>query len=222
MKKSFFAATLLASMFAMSGLAQRAAAQQPPRAGHAIVVIDVAYIFKYHTRLQTMQNDLQRDIQAAEKEVQDARAAMQKLAERLDDYKKGSPEYKSLEEEIARRNSDLTLQVQVQKRNFIEQQARMFSTVYKELCEEVKVYCEASGVGLVMRFNGDPADYNDPEEIFRDMNKTVIYYNPSTDITPLILKKLNERIGSVPTQPAAGAPNGPAALPPRPGIPTRR
>jgi Skp family chaperone for outer membrane proteins len=227
-KQFSFAATFVASMLALTSTVPQAMAQQP-RTGAPLAVIDVAYIFKYHTRLQTMGNDLQRDIAAAEKSVQDERASFQKLTERLEDYKKGSPEYKSLEEELGRRQADITLKINIQKREFIEQQAKMYSTVYKELSEEVKIYCEQNGIGLVMRFNGDPADYNDPEEIFKDLNKTVIYYNPAIDITPVILKKLNENMGRAPAAAVSG-PQTPAgmgqvpagALPPRPGIPPRR
>ncbi|HEX4130980.1 MAG TPA: OmpH family outer membrane protein [Pirellulales bacterium] len=225
MKQHSVVVLLAASVLAVLGLVSSAHAQSM-RQPSPVAVIDVAYIFKYHTRLQALTADLQRDIQQAEKEVQEARQALQKLSERLEDYKRGSPEYKALEEEIVKRNADMQLKVNIQKRNFVEQQAKMYLSVYRELCDEVKAYCDSAGVNLVIRFNGDPADTNDPDEIFKDLNKTVIYYSASVDITPIILKKLNERMGPPPTSaapPGTPVPPGSGQLPSaRPGIPARR
>ncbi|HWA97246.1 MAG TPA: OmpH family outer membrane protein [Pirellulales bacterium] len=222
MKKPFVLVSLVTSMLVTHGLVAPAPAQQPMRSPGAVAVIDVAYIFKYHTRLQTMTADLQRDIQNAEKDVQEKRAAMQKLSERLEEYKRGSPEFKALEEELVKRNADMTLEINIQKRNFVEQQAKMYLSVYRELSDEVKAYSEANGVQLVMRFNGDPADTNDPEEIFKDLNKSVIYYSASIDITPIILKKLNERMGPPASTPTAPPMSGQLPGATRPGIPARR
>ncbi len=217
MKKSCFVATIVATVFAIA--ATEVAAQQPRPSG-PVAVIDVAYVFKHHVRLQTLTNDLQRDIQAAETEVQNAKQAFESLQARMADLKKGSPEYKSLEEEMAKRQADLSIQINIQKRNFVEQQARMYSSVYKELSDVVKQHCEANGIALVMRFSGDPPDYNDPEEIFRDLNKTVIYYNTAIDITPHVLRAMNASMGSVtPTATPPGAGQLPGAS--RPGIPHR-
>ena len=63
---------------------------------------------------------------------------------------------------------------------------------------------------------------NDPEEIFKDLNKSVIYYSAQIDITPVILKKLNERMGPPPTSAPPGGPTGQLPGAARPGIPARR
>ena len=67
---------------------------------------------------------------------------------------------------------------------------------------------------LVLKFNGDEANKDNPEEIMREMQKMVLYYNQAIDITPIILDRMK---GQQPRRPPV--PN-PAAQ--RPGVQPRR
>ena len=198
MNMSRLLATAVAGLMLASAVAREATAQQPGRPVGAIAILDLEYIFKHHARLETLKNQMQRDVQGAEQDVQKARSALQDLAKRLEEYKKGSEDFKKLEEELAKRQADITLQVNVQRRNFAEQQSKIFFGIYQQVADEVKTYCQANGIQLVMRFNGDRADPTDPDDIVRQLNKSVVYNAAEIDITPIILARIN---GSNPTPP---------------------
>jgi hypothetical protein len=57
---------------------------------------------------------------------------------------------------------------------------------------------------MVMRFNGDPVDVDKPDSVLSFINKPVVYYDKSRDITPIILDSLIKRSGA----PAAGIRTG--------------
>ena len=96
-----------------------------------------------------------------------------------------------MEEELAKKAAELNLRVSIQKKDFLEQEAKIYYNVYQEVIDCVKYHCDTNGVSLVLRFNGDPIDRNDPQEVLKELNKSVLYYNRAIDITPIILEKLN-------------------------------
>ncbi|MEX2559382.1 MAG: OmpH family outer membrane protein, partial [Pirellulales bacterium] len=158
MKKSLFLAVSVAAV-SFHLTAGEAAAQRA--AGPEVAIIDLGYIFKNHVRFKMMTDDLRADVDQAEADIKAAKGALEKLAQGLESYRKGSAEYKSLEEEVARRSSDLNLQIKVQKRNFVEQEAKNLYSVYQEMVERVKYYADQNGVALVLQFNGDPIEQID-------------------------------------------------------------
>ncbi len=194
MKKNLSLTALLAGLSAVFAAAAPAYAQQRPGGGQPasqVAIIDLAYIFANHVRFKAYSDELRRDVEAAEAELKNNKAALQKMADQLDSYNRGTPEYRQLEEDITKRQADITVQVNRQKRDFFEQEAKMYYTVYKEVMEQVTYYADKHGYLLVMRFNGDPYDENDPQGIQKELNKSVLYYNKAIDITPIILDAVN-------------------------------
>ncbi|MBS0210811.1 MAG: OmpH family outer membrane protein [Planctomycetes bacterium] len=208
MKKFVSMATLVASVWAASqGMRAEAQQARPP-----IAVIDVTAIFKDHYRLKAMMNDLQQQIAAAEQEIQKQRQTYEALGAKMTEgqLKRGSPEYKALEEQLRKIESETSVKIAQQRRDFHEQQAKMYYSVYQEIQQEVKRYCEANGVFLVMRFLGEQPDQNDPDQLYRDLNRSVVHYHPHIDITKVVLAQLNANSPppvAGPVTPGAPGPN---------------
>jgi Skp family chaperone for outer membrane proteins len=231
-KKFSLLAALVAAMVATTAAVPQARAQ----VGHPmsqVAILDLTYIFKNHLRFQQLSNDMRRAVDKAEKDLQADREAYRKLAEQMETtYRKGTPEYNAMEEELNKRAADLNLRVNRQKKEFLEQEAKIYFNVYSEVIEHVKYYSESNGINLVLRFNGDPIDRNDPQDVLKELNKSVLYYNRAIDITPLVLEKLNA--GAAPAggglAPNGGIPGGaPGGMPAggipqtgMPGLPPRR
>jgi outer membrane protein len=135
---------------------------------------------------------------------------MNKLNERLQEFRKGTPDYKQMEEELAKRQADLQVQVQLRKNEFLQREAKIYHTVYMEIWQVTDDYAKQNGVDLVLRFNGDPVDVDRPDSVLTFINKPVVWYQKNMDITPAILGELNR---SAPTANRAGAP------PMRQGVP---
>ena len=118
------------------------------------------------------------------------RMIVQKMMERLKDYKPGSPEFKKLEEDVAQKQADFTVKAQIQKREFQEREASLYFKTIQEINDSVKHYSESKGISLVMKFNGDPVDPNDRDSVMRELNKPIMFHR-GIDITPIILEDLN-------------------------------
>ena len=205
-------ATGIVACFASSAAAQ---APAPP----SVAIIDMTYIFEKHPGFQARRDQLRGLVEQAENDVKGRQEELKKLVDRLNEYNPGTPEYKQLEEEITKRDADLKVKVQLSKKEFLLQEAKMYYTVYQEIADETRMYAERAGIQLVLRFNGDQIDTNNPQEVLKELNKAVVYSNPSIDITPIVLQQIERRQG----QPAATTGARPVQqVPGAPGAPPRR
>jgi outer membrane protein len=214
---------LIAALAATVLVTQAAFAQAPvarsastPIAG-GVAIVDMTYIFEKYSGFQSKKDALQKDISLAEQELKSMQQAMQALAERLKDYKPNTPDFNAIEEELAKKNAEGQVRMQKQKKEFLGREAKMFYSIYQEVSEEIKTFAERNGINLVLRFTGDPVDVDDPQQVVKELNKGVVYYSASIDITPHILEQLNRR------QPRTAQPVVPTARPAaRPAAPRPR
>jgi len=172
----------------------RAAASTGPATSSApggIAVIDVTYILDHYSRLKQATEAFKRDMDAAEAQLKKERDAMAKKAEKLKTFKPGTPEFKSLEEEIIKAESDWKLRVNRQKGEFAERDANNFLKAYQEMTVAVKIYADRNGIALVLRFNGAPIDSTNPQAVQMELSKLVMHYHKDIDITDQILAELN-------------------------------
>jgi outer membrane protein len=213
-KKTCLLAAAMLAITLVPGVAQ---AQQQAIGG--VAIIDLSYIFKNHNRFKAMTEGMRAEVLRAEDALKARRTEIESLSKRLNDLgnelRKDSPEYKQLDADLTRKKIDLSTQVSQQKKEFLEKEAKIYYSVYQEVLDEVQYFSERNRISLVLRFNGDPVSDGDPQEILKQLNKQVVYYNKGIDITPMILDSLNTQRG-----PQNGAAGGPVGVP-IPGTGTR-
>lgn len=211
MKQFLSWAVVLAALVSMHFAGSQAAAQQRP--APQIAVIDLGYIFSQHIRFKQMTEELRRDIEAAENELRANKQQLQKMVEQLEEFSKGSQEYKQHEEDVVKRESDLRVQVGMQKRDFNEKEARIYYNIYKEVMDQVRYYADKHGILLVMQFSGEPVDESDPGSIKQSLAKQVLHHNPAIDITPIILDAVNPPVRpNRQSPPLTNRPQGPSRV----------
>jgi Skp family chaperone for outer membrane proteins len=202
---------VLAAVLSLSFACSQVMAQAPaaPAAGPRLALIDVSRIFKNHERFKGMMNDMKTAVEQAEADVKREREEMTKLAEQLQEFRKGTPNYKQLEEDLAKRQADLTVRVSLRKNEFLAREAKIYHAVYQEILQATDYFCKQNRIDMVLRFNGDPVDVDKPESVLTWINKPVVWYDRGLDITDAILADLNRN--------AATPAN--ARQPARPGVP---
>ncbi len=195
MKKSLCWAALAALLSLSANSPQVVAQGQPggvqPVAGPRLALIDVTHIFKNHIRFKGMMGDMKDDVKKAESWVKGERIAVGKLAERLQEFNKGTPDYKAMEEEVARRQADLSVKVQLQRNDFLQREAKIYYNVYQEIWQATDYFARQHNIDMVLRFNGRQIDSARPDEVLSDINKQVVWYDRGLDITDAILAELN-------------------------------
>jgi Skp family chaperone for outer membrane proteins len=211
-KTSFFSAAVVATLLVIVGAASLPAQNRPAApAGQGVAVIDVGAVFKGHKRFEQMMEKLKTDVQAADQSFKAETDKVNKSIKQLQEYKAGSPEYKKLEEQVTHQQADIGSRASLQKKAFMEREAKIYYAIYQEIQDEVKYYAEAKGVGMVVRHNSEPIDPNSRNSVMAGINKTVVFQQPGLDITNVILNELNRRgnaggAGTPVANPKAGRP----------------
>lgn len=186
MKKTLIAAAFVASLLIFPAV--RAEAQ-------SVAILDLSYVFKNHSRFQAMKDNMRQSVEIAESDITNRRNQINELIQSAKDLKSTSAEFKQIDEQVTKLKADLEVQLALQKKRFLGQEADIYYKVYQEILQEVKYYCEQRNITLVLRFNGDPLNERDAETVLKHLNKPVIWHNPHIDITPHILNVLNQRSG---------------------------
>jgi Skp family chaperone for outer membrane proteins len=182
-------------------------AQNPAGANaqkHGIAVVDISYIFKNHKRHQATIDAMKAEMTTTEAELKADSEKIRQMEEQRNAYNVGAPEYKQLDEELARNIAEFKLKMDRLRKDFMEREAKIYFQAYLEVNDAVKYYAQRHDIGLVIRFNGERVDANRREDVLREINKTVVFQN-QIDITPDVLALLNRdgqaapQIGRPPT-----------------------
>jgi Skp family chaperone for outer membrane proteins len=177
---------------------------------HGIAVIDVTYILEHYTKLKSAMEFYKAEATKTEDVLKKNRDAIAKKAEALKTMSPGTPDFKKLEEELTKLESDWKLEVASKRRDFAEKESQYYLRAYQELSAAVKAYAERNGIQLVLRFNGAPIDPNNREMVQMEVFKMVMYYDKSIDITNPVLIEMNRAAG-VAAPARSAAPGGPPA-----------
>ncbi|TWU25934.1 OmpH family outer membrane protein [Bythopirellula polymerisocia] len=192
----------------LAALASPTSAQQTgPSANSARYgygVVDVTYIFKHYQRFTTSMENMKKEMESADGQIKTERDAIVEKERAREQYNPGAPEFKQIDEEIARLKAEFQLKAGKIRRDFLEREAQVYYQTYQEVSNAVQYYAQQHNIGMVLRFNGDAIDPNNREDILRAINKPVVFQN-NVDITPDVLALLNR--GGTPggTLPAASA-----------------
>jgi Skp family chaperone for outer membrane proteins len=170
-------------------MAQAPASQ--PTTGPRLALLDVSRIFKNHQRFKGMMEDMKADVERAEAQVKSERDAISQLADRLQEFHKGTPEYKQMEEDLAKRQAELAVRVNLQKNEFLQREAKIYNSVYQEIWQATDYFCKQNRIDMVLRFNSDQVDVDRPDSVLAFINKPVVWYDRGLDITDAILQDLN-------------------------------
>jgi Skp family chaperone for outer membrane proteins len=141
---------------------------------------------------------------AAENSLKSEQERIKGLMDQLKGYNPGTPEYRKFEGDVAKAQGDFSVNAQLQKKDFMDREAKVYLQVYNEIERAVSQFARDHGIAVVHRFDGDPVDSSDRNRILGSITKPIVYYDPQYDITPDILKMLNG--ATVAAQPPAGQP----------------
>jgi Skp family chaperone for outer membrane proteins len=239
-RPSLVSATIVAGLVAICGWTMAQQPGGPPSTGRppsspvaapgpvgtSVVVIDIAYIFKNHVRFNAAINDMKRDIQQYEAAAQEEAKKINAKAERLTQFNAGTADFKKLEEEVARDKSELQIKAGLKRKEFMEQEAKLYYQTYREIEQMVTVFAQRNRINLVLRYTPDEMKPDDRNSVLQGVNRAVVFQQ-NLDITELILQQLNPAGAAAPGSTTApivpGTQNArPPAAPPRTGAPIQR
>jgi Skp family chaperone for outer membrane proteins len=187
---------VISSVFAQTRTAGAPTGHQVARpAPVGVALIDISKVFKENVRFTSAMNVMKADVERAEQEMQRGAESVKSWIEEMRKFKPGSAEYKDWERRITEERSKLNVQAQLTRKEFLQKEAKIYHQVYQEIQYEVGALVGRYNVSVVLRFNSDKVDADNPEEVLRFINKPVVWHSPSIDITNDVIASLNRRAG---------------------------
>jgi Skp family chaperone for outer membrane proteins len=184
-------------------LAQQAApAATPPSYSanvgrYGMAVVDVSYIFKSYPKFTQQIEGLKGEMKTADADLKTIVDRLTAKEQQRDTLKPGSPEFKQLDEELAREKADFSIKQGTVRRDFLEREARVYYSTYMEVANAIKFVAQQNNIGMVLRFNGDPIDPQQREDVMRAIMQPIVFQN-NVDITPDVLALLNRGTAGAP------------------------
>jgi Skp family chaperone for outer membrane proteins len=193
----------VASFSSLASAQETGPSANAPRYGYAVV--DVTYIFKNYAKFSQQMEGMKTAMESADSQLKADRDTVTSKEQMREQYNPGAPEFKQIDEEIARLKAEFQLKAGKIRRDFMEREAQVYYTTFMEVSNAVQYYAQQHNIGMVLRFNGDSIDPNNREDILRAINKPVVFQN-NVDITPDVLALLNRggTPGNTPAVPAGG------------------
>lgn len=173
--------------------------------GHRIAVVDVAYIFKSHPLIKAQVEKVENDLKAYDAHLQGKREELKTAAERLKQYKVGSPEYAAQEEKVASMESKLRLDMARKRKELADAEAKIYFQNYQLIASGVKFLANHYKINLVLRYNSEKMDPEVGESVIRSVMKNVVYHDDSIDMTKAVMDYLDQQIPKIAGNPAAPA-----------------
>lgn len=183
-------AVVAAVLCLISFLAARPVQAQSPS---EVVLVDLTYVFKHHVGMSSAKKSLEEQLRLAQTDMEIRRQQVLDMSRQLQGVPKGSPEFAELENRLRDSQFEMQRDFDAKKREFLKKETQMLYATLKEVQDEVAGYCRQSGAKVALQFDGDPITAGDHNQILKDLNRPVLYWDKSVDITPIILNQINGR-----------------------------
>lgn len=172
---------------------------------HKVGLIDMAFVFKNYKKFEAMREDLKAEIAESEEKAKQMQKDNADLQAQLKTYMEGSPEYTKVEKQLVQKAADFENFRRQMSREFLKKESKIYLQVYNEVSNMVEKYALHFKYTLIMRFNREDLDTENPQALLQGMNRQVVYYRADDDITQPVLESLNKRYSPEP----AGAQKAP-------------
>jgi len=188
----------LAPRTATTPAARPATAPAPRTAAPAVrsqvAVVDIGLIFKEHVGFKNKMEDIKKDLEAYDTQMRGQAKRMEELRNQLGQYNPGTPNYKSIEEEMARLRKDLEVDAELKRKEILEREARVYYDVYNEVVNHIRYFANRNGIALVLRFNSEAIEPSSRASVLQGVNRAVVFQQ-NLNITRDILDQLNPPTG---------------------------
>lgn len=205
MKKLIVSASVIALLAGVLALTGDAFSQQKDReaAGapaanipHKVGLIDMAYVFKNYQKFESLREELKVEIAESEDKAKQMQKEIADGQQQMKTFTEGSPEYTKVEKQLVQKAADFENFRRQMSRTFLKKESQIYLQVYNEVSNMVERYATRFEYTLIMRFNREDLDTDNPQALLQGMNRQVVYYRADDDITKPIMDSLNRKFKS--------------------------
>ena len=182
---------------------------------HKVGLIDMAFVFKNYKKFESLREDLKVEIASSEEQAKEMQKEIVEYQQKLKELKEGGAEYTKLEQQAVKKAADFENFRRQMSREFLKKESQIYLQVYNEVSKMVERYATHFNYTLIIRFNREDLDTENPQQLLQGMNRQVVYYRPNEDITTPVLESLNKKFSPEKKDVQREATGGPRGTTPR-------
>ncbi|GAC1468854.1 MAG: hypothetical protein NVSMB9_11960 [Isosphaeraceae bacterium] len=155
--------------------------------------VDIEVIFKSYDKVKAQQEEFKAAALAKHNELMKLQTEGQEVAAQLSKFTPNSVDAKKSEDRISQLKAQLEAGREQAQREFALRESEMLATLYKEVQAMVAAMAKYRGMTYVVQVTNEPISGSNPNSVMAAMAKTVVYADPSNDITKDVIHNLNIR-----------------------------
>lgn len=166
-----------------------------PSNGLKVGVVDISAVFEEYSKRKLFDKQLKEIEKEYQDTVSEKRSEIKKLKEEISLMDMGNENRLKKEEIIEKKAIDLEVFAKFTEQSLLKKYKEFFEIIYLDVSKEVENFGNEYGFDLIIK-NEEPelksGEISDLQ--FKIGIKTVLYYSKTLDITPQIIKRLNNQI----------------------------
>ena len=181
----------VAALVLRDALAQGGATRAP--AASRIAVCDIVQLFNNYQRRQDLEKKLEVRLRGLQAEDQRRGKAIDALKLELKGLKEGSQEHEKRHRELRRQTIDRQVWRQTEREAAMREHHRLVKEMYAEITKLIAAVAKQRDYHLVIFHEPQEIDSKTSAELLsRIAGRKVLYADRRFDITPLVLRQLND------------------------------
>lgn len=156
-------------------------------------LIDLAYIFTHYEKFRVSQDSMKTEVASLGLKAQQLRLEAEQIKLALKQTESGSSERTELEQELVKKGRQFEDYQRSSRQSLLKKESALYKTVYFEVLDAVREVAKQQNFTLILRFNRVHLDHaeSDADEVKKGLNRQVIFYRETNDVTLTVLKRLN-------------------------------
>lgn len=160
---------------------------------HKVGLIDMAHVFKHYEKFEYLREDLKLKIADSEGRAKQMAESIKSLQSQMKGFKEGSDEFGQVEQKLAAASAEFETFRRSTQREILKEESQIYHQIYMEVADAVKKYSKYYGYTLVLRFNREDLNPEDPQGLIQGMNRQVVFHQEEDDMTNSVLQHLNDK-----------------------------
>ncbi len=179
--------------------------------------IDMDAVLKNYDRFKVATETLRAEAMNRHNDLMKIATEAKQQQEMLQRMGPGTPDAKKSEDKITQLKAQFEAGRENAEREFTQKESETMATIYNEIAAMAKGVAQKRNLTFVVKYSDQAASGGEPNSVMAAMSRTILYADPSVDITKAVTQYLNYNYQKAGGQaPKAAAPAAAAAPAPGP------
>lgn len=174
---------------AKKAAAPAAAAPAVPPA--VIGAIDLDRVFKDYEKVKDQSEKFKGEAMKRQQELTRLVESGKSAAATLEKLKPNSPDYAKWDNEVTKIQAELQAKQQAFQKEFSKKESETLANLYNEVSQMTSAVARQRKLTFVVKISSEPVQGDDPQTVMAAMAKTIVFNDPSADITNDVIRYLN-------------------------------